>query len=64
MSYYAVIGASPFHDTSIACGPYRSTAKALHAAAELTYVGWNTEVVELLSLDWVLADGGPVNDEI
>jgi hypothetical protein len=44
---YVVIGISPFHDTSVAAGPYRSEARAEVAREGLTLKGWNAEVVEL-----------------
>ncbi len=43
-----VIGTSPFHDTSVAVGPLKTSAAAHTAADDLTYRGWNTEIVELV----------------
>jgi len=43
----AVIGTSPFNDTSVAVGPFRSEKSAQAAAEELDLRGWNTEVVPL-----------------
>lgn len=43
-----VIATSPFHDTSIACGPYREGSRRLEEASqELTAQGWNVEICEL-----------------
>jgi hypothetical protein len=42
-----VIGTSPFHDTSVAVGPFRSEKKAGDAADELTSRGWNAETIPL-----------------
>lgn len=48
MSTYVVIGTSPWVDTSVVAGPFRSPAAARVADDELTALGYNTEVVECL----------------
>jgi hypothetical protein len=45
-----VVGTSPFHDTSVAVGPFRSEDIAANAAEVMTERGWNVEVCELVSL--------------
>lgn len=50
MSQYIVIGTSPFNDTSVAIGPFRTVDKALYNTVELEYKGWNTEIVTLLPI--------------
>jgi hypothetical protein len=60
MSQYVIIGTSPFSDTSIAVGPYRSPQRVTDADAKLTHCGWNTEVCELLAVEDVEL---VVNDE-
>ena len=57
---YVVIGTSPFYDTSVGTGPFRSTRAALAASQELAEGGWNTEIVQL---DPVAAIGVVTNDE-
>ena len=47
MSTYAVIGTSPFHDVTVAIGPFRSVESASRADDELAAKGWNTELVTL-----------------
>lgn len=47
MSARVVIGQSPFADTSIAVGPFRSSAAALAASEDLDGKGWVTEIIEL-----------------
>jgi hypothetical protein len=44
-----VVGISPFVDTSIACGPFRSRDRASEVSEELTLKGYNTEVIELMA---------------
>ena len=51
VAQYIVIGLSPFMDTSVATGPFRSQAKAAEASDALEWKGWNTEVVELSTVD-------------
>lgn len=48
MTSFAVVGTSPFHDTSVAAGPFRSYKRALAVSLDLDSKGWNAEVVELL----------------
>jgi hypothetical protein len=48
---FVVVGISPFHDTSVAVGPFRSAAKIAEAESDLTHKGWNTETIELSRLD-------------
>lgn len=60
MSGYVVVGTSAFHDTSIACGPYRTFERGRLIAERLTLKGWNTEVIEMCAESEVDA---PVNDE-
>lgn len=50
MALYAVIGTSPFHDTSVACGPYRSNYRSVAVSEQLEAKGWNTEIVQLLTV--------------
>lgn len=47
MSYYVVIGQSPFQDVAVGVGPYRSATRAREASASMAEKGWNTEIVEL-----------------
>lgn len=47
MAQYVVIGTSPMHDTSVACGPYRTIDRALQADGEMIQRGWNAEMVPL-----------------
>lgn len=51
MSSYITIGTSSFHDTTVGSGPFRSFDRALKVSEELSRKGWNTEIVELLSVD-------------
>lgn len=46
-----VIGMSPFNDTSIGVGPFRSHAQALKASERLIHLGWNVEIVELSDIN-------------
>lgn len=55
-----VIGTSPFHDTSVAVGPFRSTAHARDAVLELECRGYSAETVPLQPVDEV---GYVINDE-
>ena len=47
---YVAIGTSPFTDTSVAVGPFRSRDKADEAYGALTERGYVVEVCELLSI--------------
>lgn len=61
MSQYVVIGTSPFADTSVASGPFRSIERAGRVDTEMTFRGWNTEVCELVAeseIPWVTNDEG------
>lgn len=61
MSQYVVIGTSPFADTSVAAGPFRSQGRAERVDTEMTFRGWNTEICELISesdIPWVTNDEG------
>ena len=49
MSAWAVVAQSPFHDTAVATGPYRSPRRAGQYAERLERKGWVAEVVELLA---------------
>lgn len=44
MSAFVVIGTSPWADTSVVVGPFRSMAGAQAADVDLTHLGYNTEV--------------------
>lgn len=58
---FVVIGTSPFHDVSVAVGPFRSADRAAAADGELASRGWNTEVCELMAVsdvDLVTNDEG------
>ena len=57
---YVVIGTSPFHDTTIGAGPFRSLTRAALASRDLEGKGWNTEVVPLLPVAEI---GLVTNDE-
>jgi len=48
---YAVIGTSPFADTSVLIGPFRDVRKALDQASELRHKGYVTEVCPLEQAD-------------
>lgn len=50
MTQYVIVGTSPFSDTSIAVGPFRSSLRAAEADQELVHGGWNTEVCPLLAV--------------
>lgn len=47
MEQFVVIGTSPFADTSIAVGPFRSRENAQEASSEMEYKGWVTEICPL-----------------
>lgn len=49
-SQYVVIGTSPFHDVSVAVGPFRSAERAAGADRELTARGYNAETCELVAV--------------
>lgn len=44
MSNYVVIGTSPFVETSVTVGPFRSIDKAMAASSELEYRGYVSEI--------------------
>ena len=49
MSGFAVVGQSPFVDTAVATGPYKSYRRATQYAERMERKGWVCEVVELLA---------------
>lgn len=61
MNQLVVLGTSPFIDTSVAVGPFRSQERAQDAVLELEYKGYVTETVELVpasEIDFVTNDEG------
>lgn len=60
MAQYVVIGTSPFVDTAVASGPFRSLDRAREASAVLDEKGYVTEVCELFPADEI---GTARNDE-
>lgn len=66
MTWYAVIGQSPFSDVSVGAGPSQSLTATRLADEDMTAKGWNTEVVELgptRAVPTVVNDEGAETDD-
>jgi hypothetical protein len=64
MSMYVVVGTSPFSETSVVCGPYKSPETCLLIGQELTHKGWVAETCELVSSrDVGVLHGAPADEE-